>query len=142
MYLPVCTCLYVPLLTFICVFLQVYIAEIEADITACSKRNTHHRSIKDIEKVDMFVLVFKFIKIVNGIYLFSNMLLKESYFHNKFRSTHYWEESCLYTLLHIQYYCYFIVGNFVKLFTVCELFYPLYFCNLIKRSRSTGRRYY
>lgn len=50
-------------------FLQVYIAEIEADITACSKRNTHHRSIKDIEKVDMFVLVFKFIKIVNGIYL-------------------------------------------------------------------------
>lgn len=33
---------------------QVYIAEIEADITACSKRNTHHRSMKDIEKIKKY----------------------------------------------------------------------------------------
>lgn len=67
-YLPVlyvltCMYLYLPLPVS---FLQVYIAEIEADITACSKRNTHHRSMKDIEKVGTFVLVFKISKNISG----------------------------------------------------------------------------
>lgn len=66
LYVFICMYFYLFLFVF---FFQVYIVEIEVDIIACFKRNIYYRFMKDIEKVGIFVFVFKILKNISGLYI-------------------------------------------------------------------------